>query len=40
MIELPPTFIHEAPEGYSYEVTEHKRNVIVWLRIIVSILHY
>ena len=33
MIELPPTFIHEAPEGYSYEVTEHKRNVIaIWLR--------
>ncbi len=33
LIELPPTFIHEAPEGYSYEVTEHKRNVIaIWLR--------
>lgn len=33
MIELPPTFIHEPPEGHSYEVTEHKRNVLaIWLR--------
>jgi hypothetical protein len=33
MIELPPTFIHQPPEGYSYEVTEHKRNVVaIWLR--------
>ena len=33
MIELPPSFVHQPPEGYSYEVKEFKRNVIsIWLR--------
>ena len=33
MLELPPTFYHQPPEGYSYEVTEHKRNIsAIWLR--------
>jgi len=33
MIELPPDFVHTAPDGYSYEVREFKRNVIaIWLR--------
>ena len=33
MIELPPDFPHVAPEGYSYEAREHKRNIIsIWLR--------
>lgn len=31
MIDFP--FPHEAPEGYSYEVREFKRNVLsIWLR--------
>jgi hypothetical protein len=30
--ELPSTFIHSAPEGYSYEQTDFKRNVIaIWI---------
>ena len=33
MLELPSDFIHEPPEGYSYEVQNHKRNVVaIWLR--------
>ena len=32
MFELPPSFAHEPPEGYSYEVKEHKRNLLaIWL---------
>ena len=32
MIELPPEFPHIAPEGYSYETVQFKRNIIaVWL---------
>ena len=32
MIELPPDFIHSAPEGYSYEVIKFKRNVSgIWI---------
>ena len=32
MMELPVDFVHDAPEGYSYEVEEFKRNVIsIWL---------
>jgi len=32
MMELPHDFPHEPPEGYSYKVREHKRNVIsIWL---------
>lgn len=27
MIELPPDFIHEPPEGYHYEVETFRRNV-------------
>jgi hypothetical protein len=31
-IDLIPQFIHKAPEGYSYEVEEFKRNVFsIWL---------
>ena len=33
LLELPPDFIHEPPEGYSYEVSKFKRNVVaIWLR--------
>lgn len=33
MIELPSDFIHEPPEGYSYEVQQYKRNILsIWLR--------
>ena len=32
-IDLIPQFKHKAPQGYSYEVEEFKRNVFsVWLR--------
>ena len=32
MFELPPSFAHEPPKGYSYEVKEHKRNLLsIWL---------
>lgn len=32
MFELPPSFTHKPPEGYSYEVKEHKRNLLaIWL---------
>ena len=32
MFELPPSFTHEPPEGYSYEVKEHKRNLLaIWI---------
>lgn len=32
-MELPPDFIHEAPEGYAYEIQQHKRNIIsIWCR--------
>ena len=32
-MELPPDFIHIAPKGFSYELQNHKRNVIsIWLR--------
>jgi hypothetical protein len=31
MIELPLSFIHLPPEGYSYEVLPHKGNIIgIW----------
>jgi len=31
-MELPPDFIHTAPKGYSYEVTEFKRNLLaIWI---------
>ena len=30
--ELPPDFYHEPPEGYSYEVTQHRRNMVaIWI---------
>ena len=33
MIELPPDFPHEPPEGYSYQVKPFKRNVVaIWLQ--------
>ena len=29
---LPPDFIHEPPIGYSYEVTEHRKNMLaIWI---------
>ena len=32
MIEFPPDFVHEPPEGYSYEVTEHRKNMLaIWI---------
>ena len=32
-MELPLDFIHTAPKGYSYELQNHKRNVIsIWIR--------
>jgi len=32
-LELPPDFIHEPPEGYRYEVEQHRRNMVsIWLR--------
>ena len=31
-LELPPDFIHEPPEGYTYEVEHFRSNVIrIWL---------
>ena len=31
-LELPPDFCHEPPEGYSYEVTEHRKNMLaIWI---------
>ena len=31
--EVPPSFIHSAPEGYTYEAEEFKRGVVaIWLR--------
>ena len=31
-LELPPDFIHEPPEGFSYEVTEHRKNMLaIWI---------
>ena len=32
-LELPVSFTHEPPEGYSYQVREHKRHVLsIWLQ--------
>ena len=32
-LELPPDFYHEPPEGYRYEVEQHRRNMVsIWLR--------
>jgi len=32
LLKLPPSFPHEPPEGYSYEVRQHKRNIVsIWL---------
>ena len=32
LMELPPTFIHQPPENYSYEVSTFKRNLIsIWI---------
>ena len=32
LLELPPDFIHEPPEGYSYKVTEHRKNMLaIWI---------
>ena len=32
-LSLPESFKHTAPEGYSYEVEEFKRNIIaIWIR--------
>jgi hypothetical protein len=31
-VELPSSFFHSPPEGYYYEATEFKRNIIsIWL---------
>ena len=31
-LELPPDFIHQSPEGFSYEVTEHRKNMLaIWI---------
>mgnify|MGYP001234124834 CR=1 len=33
MLELPPDFPHDPPEGYSYEVKSFKSNMdAIWLR--------
>lgn len=33
MIELPPSFIHSAPDGFSYNVKQFKKNVVsIWCR--------
>jgi hypothetical protein len=33
ILSLPESFQHTAPEGYSYEVEEFKRNIIsIWIR--------
>ena len=32
LLELPPDFIHEPPKGFSYEVTEHRKNMLaIWI---------
>ena len=32
LMELPPTFIHQPPENYSYEVSTFKPNLIsIWI---------
>ena len=32
LMELPPSFYHNAPEGYSYECEEYKKNLLrIWL---------
>tara|TARA_Y100000592_G_scaffold89196_1_gene146114 strand:+ start:9485 stop:9772 length:288 start_codon:yes stop_codon:yes gene_type:complete len=32
MIELPPSFTHEAPKGFHYSVQQHRRNMLsIWL---------
>ena len=32
LLELPPDFIHEPPEVYSYKVTEHRKNMLaIWI---------
>ena len=32
LIELPPSFYHKAPDGYSYECEEYKKNLLrIWL---------
>ena len=40
LLELPPDFIHEPPEGYAYEVKPFKRNIVaIWHSIpIITIL--
>jgi len=31
-IELPRDFIHQSPKGFSYEVTEHRKNMLaIWI---------
>ena len=31
-LELPPDFIHEPPKGFSYKVTEHRKNMLaIWI---------
>ena len=31
-MELPPTFVHNPPKGYSYEIMPHKRNLLsIWI---------
>ena len=33
LLELPPDFPHEPPEGYAYQVKPFKRNVVaIWLQ--------
>ena len=30
-MELPPDFIHDPPKGYTYEVTQFRRNILsIW----------
>jgi len=32
LLELPPDFSHQPPQGYSYEVTEYRKNFIaIWI---------
>ena len=32
LLELPPDFPHQPPKGYSYEVTEHRKNMLaIWI---------
>ena len=31
LMELPPDFIHDPPKGYTYEVTQFRRNILsIW----------